>query len=72
MFEEAERENYRRHGPKGRAAFAAHSNSCIYSSSRCRAGVAMCAILNMFRDRVRNHYSYLYCTVVLLYSITVF
>ena len=28
-FEEAERENYRRHGPRARAAFAAHSNNCI-------------------------------------------
>ena len=28
-FEEAKRENYRRHGPRARAAFAAHSNNCI-------------------------------------------
>ena len=28
-FEEAERENYRRHGPRARATFAAHSNNCI-------------------------------------------
>jgi len=27
--EEAERENYRRNGPRGRATFAAHSNNCI-------------------------------------------
>ena len=27
--EEAERENYRRHGPRARAAFAAHGNNCI-------------------------------------------
>ena len=36
-FEEAERENYRRHGPRARAAFAAHSNNCI-QYSRCRGG----------------------------------
>ena len=27
--EEAERENYRRNGPRGRATFAAHGNNCI-------------------------------------------
>ena len=32
--EEAERENYRPHGPRprARATFAAHGNNCIYSS----------------------------------------
>ena len=37
---EEERENYRRHGLRARAAFAAHSNNCIYSSycRRCRGG----------------------------------
>jgi hypothetical protein len=28
-FEEAERENYNRHGPQARATFAAHGNNCI-------------------------------------------
>jgi hypothetical protein len=28
-FEEAEREHYRRHGPRARATFAAHSNNGI-------------------------------------------
>ena len=27
-FEEAERENYHRHGPRARATFAAHGNNC--------------------------------------------
>jgi hypothetical protein len=36
-FEEAERENYRRHGPRARATFAAHSNNCTLpaTASRC-------------------------------------
>jgi hypothetical protein len=28
-FEEAERENYNRHGPQARAIFPAHGNNCI-------------------------------------------
>jgi hypothetical protein len=28
-YEEAERENYRRNGPRGRSTFAAYSNNCI-------------------------------------------
>jgi hypothetical protein len=30
-FEEAERENYHRHGSRARATFAAHGNNCISS-----------------------------------------
>ena len=45
--EEAERENYRRNGPRGRATFAAHSIAT--TASRCRGGHVRDPI-NMPRD----------------------
>ena len=56
-----ERENYSRNGPRGRATFAAYGIKQQLHPVGAGPGVAMCAILNMFRDtvveysKIRNH-----------------